>query len=76
MTAKTILSTRYCIVGFQYNEPMKQSEFYKGVKYGLLQTTDEWDEVKFYQSLEEAEFDKLCLKHDFPDYGWYVLIFN
>jgi len=74
--ANRVLACRYCILGFEYNEIVKHAEFYHSVSNDILQTTDEWDKVKFYQTLEEAESMRLRLREDYNDYGWYVVICN
>lgn len=74
--ANRVLACRYCILGFEYNEPMKHAEFYQSISHDILQTTDDWDKVKFYPTLEEAEKMRLQLRDDYNDYGWYVVICN
>ena len=77
MTADPLLAFRYCILGFEYNEPMKHAEFFERIIDGCqLKTTDDWDKVKFYPTLEEAETMRLQLRNEFNDYGWYVVICN
>lgn len=73
---ENILNCRYCIIGFEYNEPMKHAEFYQNISLGILQTTDDWDKVKFYDTLEDAEKMRLQLREYYDDYGWYVVICN
>ena len=74
--ANRVLACRYCILGFEYNEPMKHAEFYQSISHDVLHTTDDWDKVKFYPTLEEAETMRLQLRDDYNDYGWYVVICN
>lgn len=74
--ANRVLACRYCILGFEYNEPMKHAEFYQSISHDILHITDDWDKVKFYPTLEEAETMRLQLREDYNDYGWYVVICN
>jgi len=68
--------SRYCIIGFEFNEPMKHAEFYQSISNEILQTTDDWEKVKFFPTLEEAEKTRLQLREDYNDYGWYAVICN
>ena len=75
--ANRVLACRYCIIGFEYNEPMNYCEFFKDVnKNEILETTDDWDKAKYFDSLTVANDVMNHLKEDFNDYGWYVLICN
>jgi hypothetical protein len=77
ISGEPVLACRYCIIGFEYNEPMKHAEFFKEVNFnGILETTDDWDKVAYFETLITADDVRNHLKEDFPDYVWYVLICN
>jgi hypothetical protein len=68
---------KYCIIGFEYDDPINYSEFFQDInKYGILETTDDWEKAKTFDELVVADDVRNHLKEDFTDYGWYVLIIN
>lgn len=68
------MSQNYCIIGFEYNEPMNGAEFYTKEVNEYLQTTDDMEKAKHYSTLPEAQEDLKMLKQQYNDYGWYILI--
>lgn len=71
---KTTRERKYAILGLEYNEPMKHCEFYQDVISGILHTTDDWRNVKYYENLYEAEKQLTYLKTEYNDYGWYIVL--
>ena len=67
------MENKYCILGFEDNEPMKM--FQAWTEDGLV-TTDDWDYVKYFDNLTTAKEVKSYLQDEFNDYTWYVLICN
>lgn len=70
-----INTSRFYLMGLEFNDVWKHPDFYINVTDGLLCTADDIDEATILDYNDAMRLKDL-LQVDFSDYTWYLVIVN